>query len=223
MSKKTVRIGVLASGGGSNMQAVMDAIYAGRIDGRIVLVIGDRPGAFALERARQAGIATAVISPRDYPTRAEFSRALADRLRAAEVELVLLAGFMFITTAELTDAFPGRMINIHPALIPSFCGPGFYGHHVHDAVLAAGVKISGCTVHFVELDADAGPIIVQRVVPVREDDTPETLAARVLLEEHKALPEAVRLFCAGRLRIEGRIVHILPAAEREENDPINST
>jgi len=215
MSKKPVRIGVLASGGGSNMRAVMDAIDVGRIDGRIVLVIGDRPGAFALERARQACIETAVISPRDFPTRAEFSRALADRLRSAEVELALLAGFMFITTAELTDAFPGRMINIHPALIPSFCGPGFYGHRVHEAVLASGVKISGCTVHFVELDADSGPIIVQRAVPVLEDDTPETLAARVLIEEHKALPEAVRLFCAGRLRIEGRVVRILPAAELE--------
>lgn len=220
MSTEPVRIGVLASGGGSNMQAVMDAIDAGRINGRIVLVIGDRSGAFALERARKAGIETAVILPGDYSSRTEFSRALADRLRAAETELVLLAGFMFITTAELTDAFPGSMINIHPALIPSFCGPGFYGHHVHEAVLAYGVKISGCTVHFVELEADAGPIIVQRAVPVLEDDTPETLAARVLLEEHKALPEAVRLFCAGRLRIEGRIVRILPPAEGEPVEAI---
>lgn len=209
MTTEPVRIGVLASGGGSNLQAVMDAIDAGQINGRVVLVIGDRPDAYALERARNAGIETAIIAPRDYPTRAEFSRALAARLQAAEVGLVILAGFMFITTAELTDAFPGRMINIHPALIPSFCGKGFYGHHVHEAVLAAGVKISGCTVHFVELAADAGPVIVQRAVPVKEGDTPETLAARVLVEEHKALPEAVRLFCAGRLRIDGRIVHVL--------------
>jgi len=213
MAREPVRIGVLASGGGSNLQAVMDAIDAGRINGRIVLVIGDRPDAYALERARKAGIQTAIISPRDYSSRAEFSRVLADRLRAAKVGLVILAGFMFITTAELTDAFPNRMINIHPALIPSFCGKGFYGHHVHEAVLAAGVKLSGCTVHFVELDADAGPIIVQRAVPVMEGDTPETLAARVLIEEHNALPEAVRLFCAGRLRIDGRIVHLLPAEE----------
>ncbi|MHB0939148.1 MAG: phosphoribosylglycinamide formyltransferase [Armatimonadota bacterium] len=216
MSSEPVRIGVLASGGGSNMQAVMDAINAGRINGRIVLVIGDRPTAFALERARGAGIETAVISPKNFPTRVEFSQALADRLREAEVGLVVLAGFMFITTAELTDAFAGRMINIHPALIPAFCGKGFYGHHVHEAVLAYGVKVSGCTVHFVELDADAGPIILQRVVPVQEDDTPETLAARVLVEEHKAMPEAVRLFCAGRLRIDGRVVRVLPTAEMEE-------
>ena len=221
MSSEPVRIGVLASGGGSNMQAVMDAIDAGRINGRIVLVIGDRSSAFALERARNAGIETAVISPKDFPTRAEFSQALADRLRAAEVGLVILAGFMFITTAELTDAFAGRMINIHPALIPAFCGKGFYGHHVHEAVLAYGVKVSGCTVHFVELDADAGPIILQRVVPVKEDDTPDTLAARVLAEEHQAMPEAVRLFCADRLRIDGRVVRVLPPTEPEE-EPVEA-
>jgi len=222
MSTAAVHIGVLASGGGSNMQTVMDAIAAGRINGRIVLVIADRPGAFALERARKASIETAVISPKDFPSRAAFSQALADRLRAADVGLVLLAGFMFITTAELTDAFPDRMINIHPALIPGFCGPGFYGHRVHKAVLAYGVKLSGCTVHFVELDADAGPIIIQRAVPVKEDDTPETLAARVLVEEHKALPEAVRLFCAGRLKIDGRIVRILPPTEPEEPEPVET-
>lgn len=215
MTSQPVRIGVLASGGGSNLQAVMDAIDAGRINGRIVLVISDKPTAFALERAREAGIETAVISPKDFPTRAEFSRALADRLRAAGVELVVLAGFMIIITEELTDAYAGRMINIHPSLIPAFCGKGFYGRRVHEAVLAYGVKVSGCTVHFVELDADAGPIILQRVVPVMEDDTPETLAARVLVEEHQALPEAVRLFCAGRLRIDGRVVRVLPANEPE--------
>jgi len=218
MASEPVRIGVLASGGGTDMQSVMDAIDAGRINGRIVLVISDKPTSFALERARRAGSETAVISPKDFPTRAEFSQALADRLREAEVGLVLLAGFMFITTAELTDAFAGRMINIHPALIPAFCGKGFYGHHVHEAVLAYGVKVSGCTVHFVELDADAGPIILQRVVPVKEDDTPDTLAARILAEEHKALPEAVRLFCAGRLQIDGRVVHVLPPAEPEVSD-----
>lgn len=207
---KPVRIGVLASGGGSNMQAVMDAINAGTINARIVLVISDKAEAYALERARTAGIETAVISPKSYASREAFSQALANRLQAAEIGLVLLAGFMRVITRELIEPFAGRMINIHPALIPSFCGHGFYGHHVHEAVLQYGVKVSGCTVHFVEVDVDAGPIIVQRAVPVLENDTPDTLAARVLVEEHQALPEAVRLFCAGRLKIEGRVVRILP-------------
>jgi phosphoribosylglycinamide formyltransferase-1 len=210
MANQKTRIGVLVSGGGSNMQAVLEAIAAGTIHGDIVLVIADRPGAYALERARSANIATEVITPADFTSRAAFSQALGDRLQAADVELVLYAGFMRIVTPELTDRFAGRMINIHPALIPSFCGPGFYGHRVHEAVLAAGVKVSGCTVHFVEDVVDGGPIILQRTVPVLEDDTPETLAARVLVEEHRALPEAVRLYCAGRLRLEGRRVRVLP-------------
>ena len=205
-----VRIGVLVSGGGSNLQAILDAVTAGTIHGRVALVISDRPGVFALERAARAGVETAVIAPADYPTRAAFSQAIADRLRAAEIGLLVFAGFMRIVTPELTDAFAGCMINTHPALIPAFCGTGFYGHRVHDAVLAYGAKVSGCTVHFVEDAVDGGPIIVQRVVPVLEDDTADTLAARVLVEEHQALPDAVRLFCAGRLRVDGRVVRILP-------------
>ncbi len=212
VAQSVTRIGVLASGGGSNMQAIMDDIAAGKIRGEIVLVIADRPDAGALERARQAGIDTAFIAPADHPSREAFSRAIADRLGAAGVDLVVLAGFMRIITHELVDPYRGRMMNIHPALIPSFCGRGFYGHHVHEAVLAYGVKVSGCTVHFVELEVDAGPIIVQRVAPVLEGDTPDTLAARVLEQEHLAFPEAVRLFCDGRLRIEGRVVHVLPEA-----------
>ncbi|HEY3416534.1 MAG TPA: phosphoribosylglycinamide formyltransferase [Armatimonadota bacterium] len=204
------KIGVLASGGGSNMQAVMDAIDRGQIRGRIVLVISDNPQAYALERARLAGSEQRVMLPRDYPSREAYSQALAEALQSAGVELLLLAGFMRIITRELIEPFRGRMMNIHPALIPSFCGPGFYGHHVHEAVLNYGAKVSGCTVHFVEEAVDGGPIILQRVVPVLEDDTPDTLAARVLIEEHLAYPEAVRLFCADRLRIEGRLVRILP-------------
>ena len=211
MSQQPVRIGVLASGGGSNLQAVMDAIAAGMVAGEIVLVLCDRPEAYALERARMAGIPTETLRPADFSSREAYSLALADRLRAAEVGLVIMAGFMRMVTRELTGAFPGRMLNIHPALIPSFCGPGFYGHHVHEAVLRYGAKLSGCTVHFVEEDVDAGPIILQRATPVLDDDTPDTLAARVLIEEHQALPEAVRLFCAGRLRIEGRRVRVLAA------------
>ncbi len=210
MSEQPVRIGVLASGGGSNMQALMDAIDAGTIHGRIVLVISDQPRAFAVERARCAGIDTALIMPGQFDSRDAFSRALAQRLHQAEVGLVVMAGFMRVVTRELIAPFAGRILNIHPALIPSFCGPGFYGHHVHEAALHYGVKVSGCTVHFVEEDVDAGPIVVQRTTPVRDDDTPETLAARVLIEEHQAFTEAVRLFCAGRLRIDGRLVRVLP-------------
>ncbi len=210
MVEQLTRIGVLASGSGSNLQAILDEIDAGRIRGRIVLVISDRPDAYALERARKAGIETAVAEYKSYPSREAFSQALAERLLSAQVDLVLHAGFMRMTTREFTDPFTGRMMNIHPALIPSFCGPGFYGHHVHEAVLNYGVKVSGCTVHFVELEVDGGPIIIQHTVPVLEDDTPDTLADRVLVEEHKAYPEAVRLFCEGRLKIEGRRVRVLP-------------
>ncbi len=210
MADDVIRIGVLASGGGSNMQAILDEIVAGRIRGQMVLVLSDRPGAHVLERAHRAGIATAVVDYRACPSREAFSQALAEQLLAAGVELVLHAGFMRMITHELTDLFIGHMMNIHPALIPSFCGPGFYGHHVHEAVLNYGVKVSGCTVHFVELAVDGGPIIVQRTVPVLDDDTPDTLAARVLVEEHRAYPEAVRLYCEHRLQIEGRRVRILP-------------
>ncbi len=204
------KIGALVSGGGSNLQAVLDAIARGEIDGRVTLVISDNPDAGGLARARAVGAETAVILPKDYPSRAEFSRALAEILQNAGVELVLMAGFMRVTTVELTAPFRGRIINIHPSLIPSFCGPGFYGHHVHEAVLAYGAKVSGCTVHFVEEEVDGGPIILQRTAPVLDDDTPDTLAARILIEEHKAYPEAVRLFCAGRLEIQGRHVIIAP-------------
>jgi phosphoribosylglycinamide formyltransferase-1 len=173
------------------------------------LVIADREGAGALERAARAGIETAVLKPKDYPDRAAYSFAIAERMRAAEIGLVLYAGFMRALTAEAVTPFLGRAMNIHPALIPSFCGMGYYGHHVHEAVLAAGVKVSGCTVHFVTEEVDGGPIIVQHCVPVLEDDTPDTLAARVLEQEHRAYVEAVGLFCAGRLRIEGRRVRVL--------------
>lgn len=211
MNKATeTRIGVLASGGGSNMQTIMDRIAVGEIAGKIVVVISDQPKAFALERARRAGITTTMLLPRDFTSRTAYSQELAERLTQAGVGLVVMAGFMRILTSEFFVPFRGRVMNIHPALIPSFCGSGFYGHHVHEAVLQYGVKVSGCTVHFADEEVDGGPIIVQRVVPVLEDDTPDTLAARILVEEHKAYPEAVCLFCAGRLKIEGRLVRILP-------------
>jgi phosphoribosylglycinamide formyltransferase-1 len=209
MTDSLVKIGVLASGGGSNMQAIMDRIDCGEIHGCIKLVISDQPDAYALVRATQAGIATAVIQPLDYASRAEFSQAVADCFRAEHIDLLLLAGFMRVITSELIAPYRGRIMNIHPALIPSFCGPGYYGHRVHEAVLNYGAKVSGCTVHFVEEEVDGGPIIIQRVVPVLEDDTPDILAARVLIEEHQAYPEAVRLFCDGRLLQEGRLVRVL--------------
>ena len=208
MSEIRTRIGILASGGGSNMMAILARIDAGEIHGDVVVVISDRPQALALERARKAGIATVVIEPRAYPSREAFSQALVAQLQEARVELVCMAGFMRIISSDFIAAFSGRILNVHPSLIPSFCGPGYYGHHVHEAVLAYGVKVSGCTVHFVEEEVDGGPIIVQRVVPVLDWDTPDTLAARVLIEEHQAYPEAVRLYCAGRLHRHGRLVRI---------------
>lgn len=210
MTEQVTRIGVLASGGGSNMQAIMNGIDAGTICGRIVLVISDKAESKALQRATDRGIATAVILFGEYPTREAFTRAIIDRLQDAGVDLVVYAGFMRMLTGEIEQAFSGRMMNIHPALLPSFGGPGFYGHHVHEAVLNYGAKVSGCSVHFVTTEVDGGPIIVQRCVPVLEDDTPDTLAARVLEQEHLAYPEAVRLFCAHRLRLEGRRVRVLP-------------
>lgn len=205
-----IHIAALISGGGSNLQAILDAIASGTINGRVVYVISDTPKAYGLDRARNAGITVEVMCPREYASRADYSSALATNLKEAGIDLVVMAGFMRVVTKEFTKPFAGRMMNIHPALLPSFCGPGFYGHHVHEAVLRAGVKVSGCTVHFVEEEVDAGPIIIQRVVPVLDDDTADSLAARVLKEEHIAYPEAVRLFCAGRLRIEGQSVRILP-------------
>lgn len=210
MVEKRKRIGVLASGGGSNMSAILAAIANGEINGDVVLVISDRPQAAALSRAAEAGISTLVVEPKEFSSRDAFSVELADQLRLAQVDLVCLAGFMRIITGKLISAFPNCMMNIHPSLIPSFCGAGYYGHHVHEAVLAYGVKVSGCTVHFVEEEVDGGPIIVQHTVPVLENDTAKTLAARVLIQEHLAYPEAVKLFCAGRLQCHGRIVHVLP-------------
>lgn len=210
MADTAKRIGVLASGGGSNMMAIMACISAGDIDGEIVLVISDRLQAMALTHAADAGIATLLIDPRNFSSRAAFSSELANQLRLARVDLVCMAGFMRIITNELISAYSERLMNIHPALIPSFCGAGYYGHHVHEAVLAYGVKVSGCTVHFVEEEVDGGPIIVQRTVPVLEGDDVDMLAARVLQQEHLAYPEAVKLFCADRLKVVGRIVHISP-------------
>lgn len=207
-----LRVGVLASGEGTNLQAIMDSCAAGTIDAEVVAVVSDvRCG--ALERAARCGVPPVWINRRNkqrFPTREAFDEAVLACLRKHEVELVCLAGYLRIMTAKLVDAYAGRMMNIHPALLPSFGGKDMWGHNVHQAVLDAGCKVSGVTVHFVELETDAGPIILQRCVPVEEGDTPETLAARILPHEHEVYAQAIQLFAEGRLKIEGRRVRVLP-------------
>lgn len=196
-------LGVLVSGRGSNLQAIWDAIRAGRVNASIGVVISDNPEAYALERVAGSDIATAVVERRAYPDRRTFEQALARELARHQVELVALAGFMRILTPEFIGKFPGRIINIHPALLPAFPGLDAQGQAV-----AYGVKVSGCTVHFVDEGMDTGPIILQEAVAVRDDDTGETLAERILHLEHALYPRAIGLYCEGRLRIEGRRVII---------------
>lgn len=206
-----VRIAVLVSGGGTNLQALIDAQGRGEIpDGEIAAVISSSPDAFALERAKRAGIPGYVIDRKDFASNQAMTVALTQQLKELDIGLVVLAGFMYILTPELIDAYPNAILNVHPALIPSFCGEGFYGLHVHEAALAYGVKVTGATVHFVSEDCDGGPIVLQQAVPIEEGDTAEMLQRRVMEQaEWKILPRAVALFCAGKLRVEGRIVHII--------------
>ena len=205
-----VRIAVLVSGGGTNLQALIDAQGRGEIpDGQIAAVISSSPDAFALERAKKAGIPGYVINRKDFASNQAMTVALTQQLKKLDIGLVVLAGFMHILTPELIDAYPNAILNVHPALIPSFCGEGFYGLHVHEAALAYGVKVTGATVHFVSEDCDGGPIVLQQAVPIEEGDTAEVLQRRVMEQaEWKILPRAVALFCAKKLRVEGRIVHI---------------
>jgi phosphoribosylglycinamide formyltransferase-1 len=195
------RLGVLISGRGSNLQAIIDAIAERRLDAAIAVVISNHENASGLERARRAGIDTLTVSHRGWASRDHYDRALVTELRQRDVGLVCLAGFMRKIGAPLIDAFPNAVINIHPSLLPSF--PGL---HAQQQALDHGVKVSGVTVHFVTADLDAGPIIVQRTVPVRDDDIEETLAARILVEEHHAYPEAIALVLDGGWRIDGRRV-----------------
>jgi len=195
------RLGVLISGRGSNLQAIIDAIAEQRLDATIAVVISNQENTGGLERARRAGIETLTLSHRGWASRDDYDRALVSELRKRDVALVCLAGFMRKVGGPLIDAFPNAVLNIHPSLLPSF--PGL---HAPQQALDHGVKASGVTVHFVTADLDAGPIIVQRSVPVRDDDTEETLAARILIEEHHAYPEAIALVLDGGWRIEGRRV-----------------
>ncbi len=204
-----LRIAVLVSGHGTNLQAILDAGARGDIAGGVVLVVSSSAKAFALERARRAGVPAVVLAPKEFSDRASYDTRLIDLLRSAQVELVCLAGFLRILTPRFVEQFAGRIMNIHPALLPAFGGPGMYGAHVHEAVLASGVKVSGCTVHFADETPDGGPIILQSTVPVEDDDTVETLAARVGLEEHRLYPAAIQLFAEGRLKVIGRRVHVV--------------
>ena len=204
------KIGVLCSGRGSNLASIIEAIERGEIRAEIAVVIADKADAYALERAREKGIPAVAVIYRDYAERADFERALLTELHTHGVTLVVLAGFMRILSPVFVHAYTGRILNIHPALLPSFPGA-----HAHRDVLAYGVKVSGCTVHFVDEGMDSGPIILQASVPVQEGDTEEALAARVLAQEHRIFPEAIKLYVEGRLRTDGRKVHILSAAEGE--------
>ena len=201
---------MLVSGGGTNLQALIDAQQRGELGGgQIAAVISTKEGAYALERAKKAGIPGYVIPRKAYESNQAMTIALVEKLRELNIQLIVLAGCMVIFSHELVDSYPNAIMNVHPALIPSFCGKGFYGLHVHEAALAYGVKLSGATVHFVSEECDGGPIIAQKAVPVMEDDTPETLQKRIMEEaEWKLLPEAVSLFCQGRLSVEGRKVII---------------
>lgn len=205
------KIAVLVSGGGTNLQALIDAQGRGElVNGQIAAVIASTPEAYALERAKKAGIPGYVLARSDYPSSQAITLALVDDLHALDIDLVVMAGFMTIVTAELFQAYPNAVINIHPSLIPSFCGKGCYGLHVHEKALEYGVKLSGATVHFVTEECDAGPIILQKAVEVFPDDTPEALQLRIMEQcEWKLLPQAVSLFCQGRLRVEGRTVRVL--------------
>ena len=210
MNQNKKRIAVLVSGGGTNLQALIDAEGRGELgSGSISLVLASKPGVFALERAANAGIEGRVLARRDYASIADYSRALTDALVEANIDLVVLAGFLTIIDEQVYRAFPNKIINVHPALIPSFSGKGFYGLHVHEAALEKGVKISGATVHIVTPECDAGPIILQKAVEVRGDDTPESLQLRIMEEaEWKILPEAVRLFCEDKITVRDNKVYI---------------
>lgn len=215
MAKK-LRLGVLVSGGGTNLQAIIDRCADGSVDAEIALVVCNNPLAGALERTRRANVPSIVIDNREYASREEFDAAMVAALREADVELVVLAGFMRLISSAFLDAFPGRVMNIHPALLPAF--PGL---HVQRKALEYGVRFTGCTVHFVDAGLDTGPIIIQAAVPVLDSDDEATLCARILEQEHRIYPRAIQLFAEGRLRIEGRRVRIEPPLSPVEAALIN--
>ena len=210
MNNSVTKRAVLVSGGGTNLQALIDAEARGELGcGKISLVIASKPDVYALERAKNNGIEAIVLARKEYSDIAAYSKALADTLEQKGTDLVVLAGFLTIIDEQVYERFPNKILNVHPALIPSFCGKGYYGLRVHEAALEKGVKVSGATVHIVTPECDAGPIVLQKAVAVREDDTPETLQRRIMEEAGwKILPEAVKLFCEGRIRVENNKVYI---------------
>lgn len=213
MSLELIRIAVLVSGvgRGSNMQSIIDGCTSGRINGSVVLILGVRDDAPAMQRAQAAGITTAVVSPKEIPDPAQHDIRMLQVLQEYKIDLICLAGYMRLLGPKCVETYKNRIMNIHPALLPGFCGTGMFGHHVHEAVIARGVRISGATVHFVDESYDTGPIILQAIVAVEDNDTPETLAAKVLQVEHKAYPDAIALFSEDRLEVDGLRVKVLEA------------
>jgi phosphoribosylglycinamide formyltransferase-1 len=212
---KPVRLAVLISGGGTTLQNLLDRIADRSLPAEVVVVISSRADAPGLDRARKAGLRAVAVPRAQYPDLDRFNDALHAELERHAIDLIVLAGFL--SPFQLRKRYAGRVLNIHPALIPAFCGKGYYGMKVHQAVIESGVKVSGCTVHFADDEYDHGPIILQGTVEVRDDDTPETLAERVHQIENRLYPEAIRLWAAGRLRLEGRRVRILPEVS---SDPV---
>jgi phosphoribosylglycinamide formyltransferase 1 len=208
MSSHPFRIAVLISGGGTTLRNFIERIAAGRLPIEIALVVSSSPAARGLQFAAEAGIPSVVVERKAFADQDAFSRTIFDHCRRARIDLIVMGGFLKRVT--IPDDFADRVVNIHPALVPAFCGEGFYGHRVHEAVLEYGAKLSGCSVHFADNQYDHGPVILQRAVPVLDDDTPETLAARVFEAECEAYPEAIRLIAAGRVKVEGRRVRIAP-------------
>jgi phosphoribosylglycinamide formyltransferase-1 len=209
MPTSPLNLAVLVSGSGTTLQNLIDQIAAKHLDARISLVIASRPGLSGIERAQRAQIPAQVVERKPFANVTSFSRRVFELIDAADVQLICLGGWLCLL--DIPPHWEGRMMNIHPALLPSFGGKGMYGHHVHEAVLAAGCKVSGCTVHFVDATYDTGPIILQRTCPVLEDDTPASLAQRVFEQEKLAYPDAIRLFAQGRLKIDGRRVRVREA------------
>ena len=211
MSRAPIRIAVLVSGQGrgSNMQAIIDACGSGKINGEVTLVLGVKDDAPAMERARGQDVNTMTIAPKEFPNVEAYDGAVFAALIESNIDLVCLAGYMRLLGADTIRHFRNRIMNVHPALIPSFCGHGMFGHHVHEAVIERGVKCTGVTVHFVDEEYDRGPIILQVVVPVEDDDTADSLAARVLPMEHETYTTAISLFAAGRLKVEDRRTRIV--------------
>jgi phosphoribosylglycinamide formyltransferase-1 len=202
-----IRLAVCASGGGTTLQNLIDLIRARKLHAQIVRVVASRPRIAAIDKANAAGISLA-LADRSAKSLADFSRSVFDPIRQSQADLVILGGFLSLV--EIPPEFAGKVINIHPALLPAFCGKGFHGAAVHRAVIESGVKVTGCTVHFADATYDTGPIILQRSVPVLDDDTPETVAARVFQAECQVLPEAITLYADGRLKVDGRRVRTLP-------------